>query len=356
MAKIKRLGKWGVQVYRSGEREWIGTFDTWREADEAERKAKAEQPSSGFETVVDFAARWTEDYNHGGERWADDHLQNLHYALKPFVAEFGLERLSRFPVDRAAPWASAQKDHVLRAARSLMNDAMRDGLTPRNPFANMRRPRSRGRADILALTEEELHLLVDCARPFADAFHALPAFLLFQGIQGLRPIATAEITPQDVQGDELYVRKPGKRVEPRTVYLFPEVSAALAALPRRLDNPLVFSSPTGRKLTQTTRDYWWNKVRSKFEAKLDPRRAAELRDARPHRGEMQLYELRHTAATLMLQQGYDSEQVAHQLGHTDGGDLVRNLYGHLTDQDRIARMRRSQTVSSDRSGSVVQAR
>jgi len=53
---------------------------------------------------------------------------------------------------------------------------------------------------------------------------------------------------------------------------------------------------------------------------------------------MQYYELRHWAATNLLELGLQPSDVAVQLGHTDGGVLVQTVYGHPSEdraRDRI---------------------
>jgi integrase len=43
---------------------------------------------------------------------------------------------------------------------------------------------------------------------------------------------------------------------------------------------------------------------------------------------MRLYDLRHYCATWLLERGATELDVSVQLGHTDGGALVRSTYGH----------------------------
>jgi integrase len=43
---------------------------------------------------------------------------------------------------------------------------------------------------------------------------------------------------------------------------------------------------------------------------------------------LDFYELRHCAATMLLERGMTPWDVAIQLGHQDGGRLVTSLYGH----------------------------
>ena len=44
--------------------------------------------------------------------------------------------------------------------------------------------------------------------------------------------------------------------------------------------------------------------------------------------DLDLYKLRHDAATMLLERGVSPADVAVQLGHTDGGALVMARYGH----------------------------
>ena len=45
---------------------------------------------------------------------------------------------------------------------------------------------------------------------------------------------------------------------------------------------------------------------------------------------MPFHSLRHTAITLMLQDGMDAGTIARIIGHSDGGALIHRVYGHVT--------------------------
>lgn len=343
MAVVKRRRSngsiaYGVQAFRDGEHVWVGTRDTMREAKQLEREELSRKTTHGRETVAQFVDRYVSDFNYGGDRWAEDSEQNLRYALKRFAQDFGTVKLARFPTREALPWASRQPESVVRAVRAMFNDAVRSELAPSNPFAGLGLERSRGRADIVALTEEELNLLAELALARCGAFsETMHAFVLFQGYVGCRPKETSKLRRRDIDFDNgtVYV-SPSKNGKARTILLPPQPTRALLRLP---EDEWLFVTPQGSKLTKTNITYWWNKCRGSFEEKLDPRRAAELRDARPRGGDIQLYELRHTAATILLERGVTPEDVAWQLGHTDGGTLVRTLYGHPTEAGRMQRVR-----------------
>jgi integrase len=98
--------------------------------------------------------------------------------------------------------------------------------------------------------------------------------------------------------------------------------AALLGLPRPVNaDELIFRGSRGGALTGRTQHYYWHPVRCRF--------------GRPS---MDLYELRHfCGAWLFNDLELPAQDVAHQLGHTDGGALVQRLYGHPS--ERLARER-----------------
>ena len=53
---------------------------------------------------------------------------------------------------------------------------------------------------------------------------------------------------------------------------------------------------------------------------------------------LDFYELRHCAATMLLERGATPWDVAQQLGHTDGGQLVMEVYGHPSEAGARARL------------------
>jgi integrase len=56
---------------------------------------------------------------------------------------------------------------------------------------------------------------------------------------------------------------------------------------------------------------------------------------------MDFYELRHFCATHLLELGVSHADVAVQLGHTDGGRLVMETYGHPTEAGARERLKRA---------------
>lgn len=112
-----------------------------------------------------------------------------------------------------------------------------------------------------------------------------------------------------------------KNCRKREVVMDDIVIAGLKGLlPFLAGNELLFQTVTGRKLNSKSKwSYYWDPIR---------KRAPDL-------AQMQVYELRHYFATLMLNNGARAEDVAEQLGHSDGGELVRKLYGHPDKRIRL---------------------
>ena len=71
----------------------------------------------------------------------------------------------------------------------MFTDAIDDGVHPGpNPFANLRLEQPRGRKDLVALTEPEVHQLADLALDACGAFGLqFRAMILFAAYVGLRP-------------------------------------------------------------------------------------------------------------------------------------------------------------------------
>jgi len=125
----------------------------------------------------------------------------------------------------------------------------------------------------------------------------------------------------DGQGGE----KLPKNGRARVVAVPPPALEALADVPPRIDSPYLFHTSSGKRLSKGTLSYYFRAVRQRWAG----------------RDKVELYELRHACATLLMERGLPPHVVANQLGHTDGGALVQRLYGHpsergMRDQVRLS--------------------
>ncbi len=317
----RRRGKrWTASGYDRGLKRKIhlGTFDTRREAVEREAEHKLRTRPTGRETVGSFAARWVADYPRPR---SSTNVSNAE-RVKPLIADLGDVRLTDLTRPMARAWALKHR-WALPAARAMYADAMNDGLVDFNPFATLRLPGSEGRKRIIALTELELGALAEQAlKAWPDDGWAWSyrAMILFAGYVGLRPGELFALERANVAGDLCLIEQaldsksgligPTKNGRARTVTVPPVARDAIADLPRNASG-LLFESPRGQMWRQPSHHHRWKVVRAM--------------EGRPG---LDFYELRHAAATFLLERGMTPSDVAVQLGHTDGGRLVQTLYGH----------------------------
>lgn len=308
---------------------YLGTFDTKREAERAEAEWRVRSRPAGRETCDSFAERWPRDYPRPRASTNEHNRERV----KRFGEDFRGVKLAE--VDRPTARAWAQKHRAnLPAVRAMFGDAVRDGLVDANPFAELRLPGSKGRKHIVALTEAELHALADLAldprMELGDAYgREYRAMILFAGYVGLRPGELFALQRGDVQGQLCRIERsrsrtgeigPTKTGMARTVTVPPMAQDALLDVPAH-PSRVLFTSPADRMWTQPSHHRYWARLR--------------LLAGRPG---WDFYALRHTAATFLLERGVTPWDVAVQLGHTDGGQLVMQLYGHPTEAGARARL------------------
>jgi integrase len=330
---VKRGKAYGVSVYDAalGRKRWVGTFKTLGEARDAERSASRRR-GVGRLTCGEFTKLWLDEY----PRPAGATRRTYRYAVAAFVDEFERIRLADFNRLTARSWALRVPQSNVRVVRAMFNDAIDDGLyTGPNPFSNLRLEQSRGRKDLIALTEDELTELgekaLDVLGEFGPTFRAM---IVFAAYVGLRPGELFALERTDVGRDEVTIRqnldgtgtiKAPKNGRERIVILPPPPAReALTDVPVRLDVPWLVVTPRGRRFSKSSLYYYWNPVRAAF--------------GRPG---MDFYELRHFCATHLLELGVSHADVAIQLGHTDGGALVMSTYGHPSEEGARERLKRA---------------
>ena len=227
-------------------------------------------------------------------------------------------------------------------------DARRDGICEQNPWTNLRLETPKGRKDIDALTEQEIEQLADLAAKSAGDYGTeARAIILTLAYTGMSPgeLCALRRSDVDLKGLEVVVQRTldgtGREKTPknglaRRVILPSTAAEAIALVPQRIGSPYLFHTVRGRRLTKGTLAYFWRNIRAGWVA----------RGGRP----IDLYELRHACATMLVERGLNVGDVAFQLGHQDGGRLVMTLYGHpgedaIRDRLKMAHSQRSRTPS-----------
>jgi integrase len=338
-------GRWRAQVYdpATGKNVSVskvlggpGTFRTKTEAKDARSAARAKLGTVAAEKVT--VRQWR-------DRWITDPLfarpkqsTNKHNAerTKAFSEKYGdvpINDVSDFIVNQ---WLTGgTRNGTIPALRAMFDDAAsaRGGrLVERNPFAGLGVSRGPGNRHKAPPTEAEVWAMIQHARDLSGPSFA--AWLQVAAFTGMRPgeLDALRWTSVDLEAGRITVSEQysaasktfttPKNGQTRRAPLTPPARDALIGLPR--DGEFCFASLRGTHWTSASRAYHWKAVRA----------AAGLTDKT-------LYLCtRHFAGWYMVNVlDLPSEDVAIALGHTDGGDLVRRLYGHRdTDMalDRVA--------------------
>jgi integrase len=336
----RRRGKrWTASGYDKalGRKRHLGTFDSRAEALREEADWRLRRRATGSETCDGFAARWMRDYPRPRQSTRRTHEEHIRSFAKDF------EGIKLAAVDRPAAraWALKHKSD-LAAVRAMFGDAVRDGLLDFNPFAELRIAKSRGRRDLLALTEAELRALADSAldarMELGDYAPEYRAMVLFAGYVGLRPGELFALRRDDLNGQLATIERsysshshevgPTKNGRARIVIVPPTAQDALLEVPEHRSG-LLFETPADKQWTASLHHRYWTRLR--------------LVANRPG---FDFYELRHCAATMLLERGVTPWDVAIQLGHTDGGKLVMELYGHPAEAGVRARLLAAWDASS----------
>lgn len=355
----ERNGRYHGQLYTGKENgrsqyEWLDGEPTGQAAADALATARASRAGSHRtgrrrHTVASWAQRTTE---HPNGLWLalrprSKPASNRTYAEQaaPFVAAYGDMPLSDLDgdVELALEWLEVKGMRwTLGGVRAMCTDARRAGHIAANPFLGLGISTGAGRKHIDVLTVEQVDELAACAEKTwrRGAYGKLwRALIYWQAYVGSRPAEGYGLIRPDIDAkaglvtierqrppvdartpvDEL---PPPKNGQARTVNVHPLALEAVLSLPTplRSQTPL-FHARRGGPLSGASQHYYWHPIRSAFgNPSLD------------------LYELRHFCGSYHLNDlELAPQDVAEQLGHTDGGVLVQRLYGHPSQE--LARRR-----------------
>jgi len=314
------------------------------------------------ETVAEFVDAYVDAYNRttrdGRPRWNGQTEKILRSSLRPFVKAFGartFDGLDSAPASVYRKWAREQPAAYVQRTRMMLGDALTDGLLARNPLAGIRLEHGRGRKDITVLTEPEIRELVSLAQEMGGTTWA--AMVATAAYTCVRPGELFALRDTDVNLERgtLDVRRSFNGIEMKRPKNGQE-REGIVLLPKAADRIAVMSGLEGAVCEMCLIDPHRRCVVCDGHGSVvwlfqqqggqHFRKAALYRLWRPLREafghpDMDFYELRHAGATLLLEHGVEPEDVAWQMGHTDGGKLVRELYGepHRAAEGRRERIR-----------------
>jgi integrase len=220
----------------------------------------------------------------------------------------------------------------------MFNDALKDELCQANPFSNLGFKKSKGGgANQSPVTVQELYKLADLAITYHGEAYG-PTFrglILVTAWTGMREGETFGLRWSDISSDILsverqYHSKLGREVAPKhdstgQVLLPRPALEALATLPRRADDDLVFRTKYGKQFRQTSLHEYWKVVRAAF--------------GRP---DLKFHSLRHFCGSFLTNDLLIQPwMTAKQLRHSDGGRLVVENYGHPNRHVALDEIRRA---------------
>lgn len=301
------------------------TYATRRQAERAEDQARDVLLGIAQRgvTVREFWTEWTTS-----PLWArpseSTNLHN-HERTRQFVARYGDRPIATIDAQVVAGWVNGGANiGTIDALRTMFNDARRPQagmLVDRNPFAALGLKRSKGRKDVQPPDQAATAKMIAAADTLTPPSFA--AYLLTACWSAARPgeldalqWADVGFMAETIRIERQWNVKVGKLTAPkhgstRTIAMTEPVRDRLLEL--RRESEWVFTTVRGGHYTPSSRNHHWNRVRASVGI-----------------GNTSLYlATRHFFGWYALNVlELPPHVIALQLGHTDGGRLVRELYGH----------------------------
>ena len=197
--------------------------------------------------------------------------------------------------------------------RGFYKDAVRSGALERSPFAELEMQLPRARSLPRGLSRGEARLLAAAAWRASASRSGFAAAVLLMLSVGLRVGELVRLRPGDFDPDSggLHVRGKGRR-ERRVFVVDPRLAALVARLARR----------DGASLCGPAAGSAWTTQAVRRELRAFAAAAGVERRVTPHM-------LRHTCATLLLEDGVDLRVLQRLLGHENIATTA--IYAHVGD-------------------------
>lgn len=339
MASVKKLesGKWQVRFRDPSSRQRARNFRLRADADRFAAKVKVSvdegtfiDPTAAVMTFDELANRWQKTRLGLAKSTRD---QDRHYLTSLILPEFGGQRVRAITHSQVAAWvagldvAPATAKKALQKVSAVLKLAVRDRVLDQNPCDGVTRPTVESRAG-KALDADAVARVLDAAEQ-VDSDTAAMVWLMVGGGLRVGEVIGLKRSDVDLAAGTLRVARSMSRSEgvkaPKTdagVRTIPLPSDTLARLAEHMQADVVsidgwlFTAPMGGPVSYTN---WRQRVWSKI-VKL-----ADVDDVNPH-------DLRHTAGSRLIDEGWTLPQVARFLGHADSS-ITAKVYVHLIDEE-----------------------
>jgi integrase len=346
-------GRWRAQTYDPATKRYVSsakvlgmletTFSTAAQARRADAKASealADRRPKAL-TLAAWADIWTTDPLYERNK-ASTNIHN-HERIRRFVEKYGSVPLAAFEGERGdqivGEWIAGGKNlSTVPVLKAMFNDAASAKAGRRirsNPFVGVATNRGKGRAGEDPPSEEQVAGMIGHAHQITAPGFA--AWLEVAAWSGMRPGELdamrwdwVDFTAGRIDVKEQWNFKARdftlpKNDKTRVILLTPQARAALLRAPK--ESSFCFTNLQGNHWRTSSRTSHWDRVRTMMGwLEKDSRKALYL--CTRHFAGWYLYNVLELPA----------EDVAIQLGHEDGGELVRVLYGHRDRKRTLARI------------------
>lgn len=312
--KSKKLGtRYSVRVHLGeGKYEVIGTYPSKAVAKEEEAKWILSKRSTGRKTGKEWADFYLEGYK---EKNKDSSHDTCKSEIGRWCETFGTRTLTTITEVEAEEWAR-QNSWAVQAVVTMLNRAVKQKVIPSNPFSGLS-SKGPGRKHNEPMKVADLDRLSAAAKKHRGV--GMETFVIVAGYTGMRvgELFALQWPDIDFKCNRIAVKRRLYRGEldlpksnkTREIVLLPEARDALLKLDRGTE--WVFLGVNKTQLTQGMLSNYWQKIETTYGSPLQP------------------HELKHFCGHhLYVTMGMPDRVVAVQLGHNDGGKLVRDLYGH----------------------------
>lgn len=293
---------------------------------------KSESTKEEVPTLNNFSKISFEIHKH--ERRAltqENYIRKYEQHIKPY---FGSKRLDTIKPSHLAQWQNklmeTRSSKTIRNIRTvfqtILEDAMMDDIIKINPFARVKSPKNEEIRKKKPFTKEEIFNIISTVTESMQCFFAIGFFT------GMRTGEIIGLKWKDIDWDERIIkvrrsRRQGTETKPKTKSSIRDVEIIDVLLPylsrhREIaENSSVYIFETSRgnpfNTTEKISVWYWRTALEKL--------GIEYRN---------LYQMRHTFASMMISHGEDILWVSHMLGHKDSSMTLQVYARYIKRKDK----------------------